>query len=60
MKHVDVVSNTSPLIFLEKIDSIHLLELCFQNVVIPEAVVKEWGVIRLPEFIQVKSVSSRG
>jgi predicted nucleic acid-binding protein len=35
---IEVVSNTSPLIFLEKIDSLNLLKMCFNNVLIPESV----------------------
>lgn len=55
-----VVSNTSPLIFLEKIQSLDLLHRCFQQVFIPEEVQKEWGAKVLPEFISVRSVSVAG
>ena len=56
MKNIDVVSNTSPLIFLENIDSLHLLKDYFQHVYIPERVKEEWGVSTLPDFISVHPV----
>jgi predicted nucleic acid-binding protein len=43
MTHSTAVSNTSPLIFLEKIDSLHLLNHCFKEVIIPDSVFVEWG-----------------
>ena len=60
MKLIDVVSNTSPLIFLGKVDSLDLLRGCFNTVVIPEEVQKECGERSLPEFIQVRSLSALG
>jgi len=60
MNPIDVVSNTSPLIFLSKIQSLHLLEKCFHLTVIPEEVRKEWGVSSLPDFIKVRPVSTGG
>ena len=60
MKSVNVVSNTSPLIFLENIDCLHLLGECFNKVYIPEKVKKEWGVKSVPDFISVHSVSQLG
>ncbi|MDA3895647.1 MAG: hypothetical protein PF482_05815 [Desulfobacteraceae bacterium] len=60
MKFIDVVSNTSPLIFLEKIDSLDLLKSCFRSVYISEGVKNEWGIISIPSFISVHSLSEFG
>ena len=60
MKPYDVVSNTSPLIFLEKTDSLHLLENCFRSIHIPESVKNEWGIKTIPSFISVHPLSEFG
>jgi len=55
-----VVSNTSPLIFLSNVDSLDLLSLCFDQVLIPEEVKAEFGDDKLPEIIEEKAISSEG
>ncbi len=60
MKLINVVSNTSPLIFLEKIDSLILLKKCFNKIVIPEKVQSEWGKKSIPDYIVVQPVSEFG
>jgi len=45
---MDVVSNTSPLIFLSKIDGLDFLASCFDNVIIPKAVNDELKELILP------------
>lgn len=37
-----VISNTSPLIALAKLDKLNLLEQLFKNIIIPEAVYEEF------------------
>lgn len=53
-----VVSNTSPLIFLGNVNSLDLLSLCFDQVLIPEGVKAEFGNDKLPEIIEEKVISS--
>lgn len=60
MKPIDVVSNTSPLIFLEKIDSLNLLRSCFRVIYIPESVRNEWGTKSVPDYISVTTLSDHG
>lgn len=55
-----VVSNASPIIFLSKLGELDLLQQCFDEVHIPEAVKTEIGAIALPDFIQVTSISEFG
>lgn len=55
-----VVSNTSPLIFLANVDSLDLLSLCFDQVIIPEEVKAEFGKDKLPETVAVKAISPEG
>lgn len=55
-----VVSNTSPLIFLSNVDSLDLLSLCFDQVLIPKEVKAEFGNNNLPEIIEEKAISSEG
>ena len=55
-----IVSNTSPLIFLSNVDSLDLLSLCFDQVLIPEEVKTEFGNHELPEIIEVQPISSEG
>ena len=57
MNHNTAVSNTSPLIFLSKIDSLHLLNHCFTEIIIPDSVFAEWGAKSLPSFITIESLS---
>lgn len=54
-----VVSNTSPLIFLSKIEQLSLLQKCFFEVFVPMNVYKEFGS-DLPTFIKVHVVSEIG
>ncbi len=57
MTYTAAVSNTSPLIFLEKIDSLQLLNHCFTKIIISESVRKEWGAKSLPDFILIELLS---
>jgi len=53
------VSNTSPLILLDKVGHLFLLEQLFQIVIIPPAVDKEWlrpGGYRVPSWLSVESL----
>lgn len=45
-----VCSNTSPIIFLSKIDQLDLLKKCFAQVYIPEAVNLEFTNYSPPDF----------
>ena len=51
-----IVTNASPLIFLTKIDSLGLLQLCFSGVLVPPAVVAETG-LDLPDFVEHSQLS---
>jgi predicted nucleic acid-binding protein len=55
-----LVSNTSPLIFLGKLDALPLLSECFAEVYIPQAVQHELGDLNLPGTIRVQEVSAAG
>ena len=55
-----VVSNTSPLIFLSKVDSLDLLSSCFNQVYIPEEVKAELGNETLPKIVETHPISSEG
>jgi len=57
---MNVVSNTSPLIFLSKIDALDLLALCFDSIAIPNAVDDELKEFTLPDFISRESISEFG
>ena len=46
------VSNTSPLLFLSKIDGLHLLHACFSEIYVPPAVIEETRGIKLTEQIR--------
>lgn len=53
------VSNTSPLILLDKVKHLHILGKMFSKVIIPDAVDKEWlrpGGYFVPAWLQVISV----
>lgn len=54
-----LVVNASPLIFLSKIDSLSLLQACFEEILVPPAVVAETR-LRLPTYIRVTSLSAVG
>ncbi len=54
-----LVSNASPLIFLTKIDAIGLLPQCFQQILVPPAVMAEVGA-NLPDFIEQQPLSDLG
>jgi predicted nucleic acid-binding protein len=55
-----IVLNTSPVIFLGKINCLHLLENCVDSVFVPQNVVQELGDESLPPFINIKSLSMIG
>jgi len=57
---VKIVLNTSPIIFLSKIDCLKLLADCFDEIVTPDAVVYELFEYTLPEFIKICSLSAKG
>lgn len=57
---IKVVSNTSPLIFLSKIDALELLAQCFDDIAIPNAVTTELKGLVLPDFIIRKTISEFG
>ena len=54
------VSNTSPMIFLEKLDALPVLARCFTEIYMPRAVYHELGDLQLPEYIHVRAVSPAG
>jgi hypothetical protein len=56
---VKLVSNASPLIFLTKIDALGWLQQCFQQTIVPPAVVAEVSM-ELPDFIEQRSLSDLG
>ncbi len=55
-----VISNTSPLIFLSKLDALTIVQQCFETIIIPKAVETELKGLVLPEFIVSKSISNSG
>lgn len=54
-----LVTNTSPLIFLTKIDALALLPRCFSEILAPAAVLAEVG-LELPDFILRSELSELG
>lgn len=54
------VSNTSPLIFLESLDVLFLLDRCFEKVIIADAVYREWGPSSIPSFVEHYHLSEKG
>jgi predicted nucleic acid-binding protein len=50
---MNVVSNTSPIIFLSKIEALDLLPQCFDKIFIPQAVVEELRDLSSPDYIFV-------
>ena len=57
---MNVVSNTSPLIFLSKIEALELLDVCFDSITIPIAVESELKELALPSYIQRQALSELG
>jgi len=55
-----VCSNTSPIIFLSKINQLELLNKCFSNIFVPEAVLNELIDYPTPEFINKSKISDHG
>ena len=55
-----VCSNTSPIIFLSKINQLELLEKCFSEVFVPEAVLDELTDYTAPKFINKSIISDLG
>ncbi len=55
-----IVLNTSPIIFLGKINCLHWLESCATEIIVPKNVVLELGDYSLPSFIQVETLSMVG
>ena len=55
-----IVLNTSPIIFLGKINCLHLLEQCVSEVIVPKNVVIELGDDSLPAFIHIQTLSMIG
>lgn len=54
---MNIVLNTSPIIFLSKIDCLNLLADCFTNVYVSSGVVRELLEYQLPPFIQERELS---
>lgn len=54
-----LVLNTSPLIFLTKIDTLSVISECFAQILVPPAVLAEAG-IEAPEFIKPMALSEIG
>jgi len=57
---MNIVLNTSPIIFLGKINCLHLLENCVTDIIATPNVVFELGDYSLPTFIRVESLSMIG
>lgn len=57
---MQIVGNTSPLIFLSKLGVLDLLPLCFDSISIPPAVLEELGKFTLPVFVTTVSISVFG
>lgn len=55
-----IVLNTSPIIFLSKIDSLKLLADCVDDIYAPEAVINELHEYMPPNFIKVGTLSTIG
>ncbi|MDD2659052.1 MAG: DUF3368 domain-containing protein [Methylococcales bacterium] len=55
-----IVLNTSPIIFLSKIDSLHLLIDCVDDMYAPQAVIQELRDYAPPTFIKARSISAIG
>jgi predicted nucleic acid-binding protein len=57
---VKIVLNTSPIIFLCKIDCLHLLVNCVDDICVPQAVIEELRDYAPPPFIKARSLSAIG
>lgn len=55
-----IVLNTSPIIFLNKINCLHFLENCASKIIAPEIVELELGDYSLPDFVHVETLSMVG
>lgn len=55
-----IVLNTSPIIFLSKVNSLVALNKCFSDVFVPQGVVDELHDCPLPHNMQICSLSTRG
>lgn len=55
-----IVLNTSPIIFLSKVDSLKLLADCIDDIYAPTAVIDEQHEYTLPAFIKVRTLSATG
>ena len=55
-----IVLNTSPIIFLSKINCLYLLENCASKIIAPKNVELELGDYALPDFIHVETLSMVG
>lgn len=55
-----IVLNTSPIIFLSKVDSLNLLADCIDDIYAPAAVINELHEYTLPAFIKVRTLSATG
>jgi predicted nucleic acid-binding protein len=57
---MNIVSNTSQIIFLAKIDYLEVFTACFNKVYIPESVKLEFNSLKLPAAIEIIAVSDLG
>jgi predicted nucleic acid-binding protein len=57
---MNIVSNTSPIIFLAKIDYLEVFTASFNNIYVPEAVKLELNSLKLPSAIEIITVSDLG
>jgi predicted nucleic acid-binding protein len=57
---VKIVLNTSPIIFLSKIDCLHQLVDCFEEIYTPQAVINELRDYSPPDFVKTQSISATG
>ena len=55
-----VVLNTSPIIFLGKIDCLKILTECFAEIYVPQGVIDELQDYPLPVNMQISTLSSEG
>ena len=55
-----IVLNTSPIIFLSKVNSLKLLADCIDDIYAPKAVIQELHEYTLPAFIKVRTLSATG